>query len=259
MDKRRLFVPMLGFALLACEEDAVSPNGGPFPDEWAQNVTHPFFTLIPGTVHVYRLETDEGVEIDTTMVLVGTKNVNGVEAAQVWDRVFVDGELTEETFDWYAQDADGNVWYLGEDTKEYENGEVVSTSGSFEWGKDGAEPGIIMWSNPAARIGEIYRQEYLEGEAEDKAMIVAVDQTVTVPLATLTGCIETEDWNPLEPNVPREHKFYCPNVGLTLEVAGNGERNELVALEQTLELGAGTAAYGSFRSQPSFSSMTRRP
>ena len=100
--------------------------------------------------------------------------ISGVTATVVHDQVFLDGELTEDTFDWYAQDADGNVWYLGEDSREIENGQVVSTEGSWEWGVDGALPGIIMWADPADHMNEEYRQEYLKGVAEDLAKVVAL-------------------------------------------------------------------------------------
>ena len=72
----------------------------------------------------------------------------------MWDRVWLDEELIEETFDWYAQDKEGNVWYMGEDSKEYENGKVVSTEGSWEVGVDGAKPGIMMEANP--QVGHSY-------------------------------------------------------------------------------------------------------
>ena len=90
---------------------------------------------------------------------------------------------TEVTDDWYAQDAEGNIWYLGEDTTEYENGKPVSKSGSFEAGMDGAEPGIILPADP--QPGMTYRQEeYYEGEAEDLGEIVLVGEQAEVPPAT---------------------------------------------------------------------------
>ena len=103
---------------------------------------------------------------------------------------------------------------------------MVSTDGSWEWGVDGALPGIIMWADPAAHLDEEYRQEYYEGEAEDWGRVVALNQTVVVPLGTFTGCSRTEDWNDLE-NGSLENKYYCPGIGPTLEVGGD-ERVELV-------------------------------
>lgn len=200
------------------------------PTAWAPAVSNPYFKLVPGTTYQYRGQTADGVETITVEVLPGTRVVNGVAAAIVRDRVFLDGELIEDTIDWYAQDAAGNVWYLGEESKEIENGVVVSTEGSWEWNVDEALPGIIMWADPAAHIGEEYRQEFYEGEAEDWGKVVAVNQTVTVPHGSLTGCVQTEDWNGLESG-GREQKYYAPGIGFVLEVhVGGGERLELISI-----------------------------
>jgi hypothetical protein len=125
--------------------------------------------------------------------------------------------------------AEGNVWYLGEDSRELENGQVVSTEGSWEAGVNGAQAGIIMWADPAAHVGEEYRQEFARGEAEDLAKVVAVGESVTVPFGSFNGCIRTEDRNPLESGAV-ENKLYCPEVGMTLEypVEAPDERTELV-------------------------------
>ena len=192
------------------------------PANFVPGVTNPYFPLVPGTTYRYRSETDEGVEINTVEVTHDTKTILGITATVLLDQVFLDGELTEKTFDWFAQDKDGNVWYLGEDTKEFEDGQVVSTEGSWETGVNGAKAGIIMWGDPAAHVGETYRQEFLAGEAEDVAMVVGLDATVDVPYGHFTGCLETIDWSLLEdvPPAEREHKFYCPEVGLVLEAEG---------------------------------------
>jgi len=132
--------------------------------------------------------------------------------------------------DWYAQDTDGNVWYLGEDTAEYENGAVVSRQGSFEAGVDGAQPGIAMPANPYPGLS--YRQEYYEGQAEDNAAVVTVGQEqVEVPYGFFdTDVLMTRDLVPLEPRV-QELKFYAPGVGplLSVHTDGKGGRTELVS------------------------------
>jgi hypothetical protein len=162
-------------------------------------------------------------------VLSETKTILGISATVVHDQVFAEGELIEDTFDWFAQDDDGNVWYLGEDSKELENGQVVSTEGSWEAGVNGAQAGIIMWADPAAHVGQEYRQEFAEGEAEDVAKVVAVSESVTVPFGSFSGCIRTEDRNPLESG-SRENKVYCPDLGTAVEFPLNSptERTELV-------------------------------
>jgi hypothetical protein len=152
-----------------------------------------------------------------------------VTVTVVHDRVFTAGELTEDTFDWYAQDTAGNVWYLGEATVEYD-GDSTSTAGSWEAGVDGAQPGIVMLAHPA--VGDAYRQEYLAGEAEDAAKVIELGGTVTVRAGMFRDVVTTEDWTALEPKI-LEHKSYAPGVGVVLErlVKGGKERNELVKIE----------------------------
>jgi len=213
----------------ACSNDPSSPEYDPdIPGVWASAVSNQYYPLVPGTTYHFQGESPEGLETITTEVLPQTKTIQGVVATIVHDRAFLDGELIEDTEDWFAQDEDGNVWYLGEDTKEYEDGQVVSTAGSWEWGVDGALPGIIMWADPAAHVGEEYRQEFAHGEAEDFGEVVSLDEDVDVPEGTFAGCVKTEDTSALEPGL-RENKYYCPNVGLTLET--NPEGDERVELE----------------------------
>lgn len=203
--------------VIGCRNPAEPPYGLEVPTSWAPAVTNPFFPLVPGTRYEFAGSSDAGTELIRIEVLAAPRLVTGVSATVVHDRVYRNGGLIEETFDWYAQDAAGNVWYLGEDSREIENGVTVSTDGSWEWGVRGALPGVVMWADPAAHIGVAYRQEYAVGEAEDFAKVLAVGERVTVPAGAYTGCVRTEDWNHLEPG-PLEHKVYCPGVGLVLEV-----------------------------------------
>jgi hypothetical protein len=213
----------------ACGNNPNQPGYDPqlTPADFVAAVTNPYFPLPPRTTLHYEGATAEGVETVVTEVLSDTKEILGITATIVHDRVFLDGELIEDTFDWYAQQNNGDVWYLGEDSKEIENGQVVSTAGSWEAGVDGAKPGIIMWGDPAAHLNEEYKQEYYAGVAEDVATVRSLDESVQVPLGGFTGCLRTEDRNNLEPAV-LEHKFYCPGIGLTLEGPADGsERIEL--------------------------------
>ncbi len=197
------------------------------PTNWAKEVTNPYFPLGRGTTLNYSGKTEDGLETGTVEVLSKTRIVNRVTATAVRDRVYLDGKLIEETEDWYAQDASGNVWYLGEDSREMKDGSVVSTEGSWEWGVKGALPGIVMWSDPTAHVGERYRQEFLKGEAEDFATVVTLGQDIAVPFGKFTACITTNDGSTLEPDVI-ETKTYCPKVGFVLETVPNKERIELV-------------------------------
>lgn len=179
------------------------------------NVTNTYFPLIPGTTLQLKGQTEDGEEVIVIEVLDDTRQVAGATTRVVLDRVFLDGELIEETFDWYAQDSDGNVWYMGEDSKEYSGGSVVSMAGSWEAGVNGALAGILMPATPT--VGQAYQQEFAEGEAEDRGRVLGLGETVTVPAGTFTDCIRIEDTTPLEPDV-EEHKFFCPDVGVVLEV-----------------------------------------
>jgi hypothetical protein len=155
----------------------------------------------------------------------------GVTTTVVRDRVWEDGELIEDTFDWYAQDNDGNVWYFGEDSKEIEDGKVVSTEGSWEAGVNGAKPGIVMKANP--QVGDAYRQEFLKGEAEDMGQVLSIDESVSIGSGSYEKCLQTKDWTPLEPEVV-EHKFYCKEVGnvvLEKKVAGESGQIELIEVK----------------------------
>ena len=195
------------------------------PKDFVRVVDNRFFPLRPGTRFSYRGEEDGEAEINITRVTYDRKNILGVSAVVVLDRVFVKGELREKTFDWYAQDEDGNVWYLGENTKEYENGRVVSTEGSWEAGKHGAKPGIIMLAHP--RVGDHYRQEFFPGEAEDEARVVARDLDITVPYGSFHNCIRTVEFTRLEPGV-KEAKVYCPRVGFVKAHGIEGPPSRLV-------------------------------
>jgi len=216
---------------LAC--DGNTPAGPDYdpdfdPADFVVGVDNPFLPLVPGTTWTYEGETEDGTETIVVEVLADTRTVAGIVAVVVRDRAFIDDELAEDTFDWFAQDRDGNVWYLGEDSKEIEDGEVVSTEGSWEAGVDGALPGIVMWADPAAHVGEEYRQEYYEGEAEDWGKVVALGQDVAVAFGAFAGCVRIEEWNDLEPG-ELENKFYCAGIGLVLETKEE-ERVELVEM-----------------------------
>ena len=217
----RRVLPLLTLAALcACDDEPTGPDYDPvLPTAWADAVTNTFFPLPVGATWSYEGETDEGTETILIEILDETRLVNGVEATVFRDRVYLDGVLVEDTRDWFAQDADGNVWYLGEESYEMDGNDTLNADGSWEWGVDGALPGIIMWADPTAHVGVDYRQEFYEGEAEDWGRVVETGVTVTVPAGTFTGCIKTDDWNALEGGRAQslENKYYCPGVGTVLE------------------------------------------
>jgi len=190
--------------------EAYSPNID--PANFVNGIDNKYFPLDPGTTFVY----EGNAQRDEMAVTSDTKKIMGVECVVVDDRGYEAGKLIEQTYDWYAQDKEGNVWYFGEDTKEYENGKVVSTKGSWEGGVDGAKPGIIMQADP--KVGQSYRQEYYVGKAEDMAKVVSLNVSATVPYGSFDHVLVTKEFTPLEPGYV-EHKYYAAGVG---QVSGGG-------------------------------------
>ncbi len=205
----------------------IDPDRFVDPSAIGDSVTpNPYFPLIPGRTWTYQ----GGTETNTVTVTAETKEILGVTCAVVHDVVEDDGEVIEDTVDWFAQDVDGNVWYFGEIAQEFEDGDLVSLAGSWKAGVDGARAGIVMLADP--EVGDLYRQEFLLGEAEDVAEVLSLTGSEVVPAATCDGnCLITRDFTPIEPDVV-EHKYYAPGVGLILEVnSETGERVELVEIE----------------------------
>jgi hypothetical protein len=203
------------------------------PADFTTRIDNRYWPMAAGTRWVYRETDTEGAAQRVVVTVTNrTKRVaNGIEARVVRDTVTENGKPVEITEDWYAQDSAGNVWYLGEDTTEYENGKPVTTKGSFEAGVDGAQPGIIMPADPEP--GGTYRQEYYAGEAEDKGQIVSAGEQAEVPAGHFRDVVMTKDTNPLEPKV-LEFKFYAPSVGPVLAVSASGgsDREELVRFQR---------------------------
>ncbi|WP_163322923.1 hypothetical protein [Draconibacterium mangrovi] len=193
------------------------PGAGAFVDGFSNE----FLAFETGKVFTYGGETEDGIETIVVEVTSETKEIMGVTTTVVRDIAYLDGQMIEKTDDWFAEDSEGNVWYFGEYSEEWEDGELVGTEGSWEAGVDDAQPGMLMPANP--RMGMKYQQEYYEDEAEDMAMVINLDKTVEIDYGTFEGCLETMEWTPLEPG-EREHKFYKPGVGLVMELQPRGGR-----------------------------------
>jgi hypothetical protein len=202
------------------------------PADFSINIDNPYWPMSLGSKWVYRETDTEGTNQKVVVEVTDkTKMIaNGIEARVVRDTVSENGVPVEITDDWYAQDKAGNIWYLGEDTAEYENGKVTTRSGSFEAGVDGAQAGIAMPANPEPGLS--YRQEYYEGEAEDKGEVITVgEEHVQVSFGYFDeGVLMTRDLVPTEPKV-QELKFYAPKVGplLSVHTDGAGGRAELIS------------------------------
>jgi hypothetical protein len=210
----------------AAEDTAYAPEID--PADFVAVIDNPYMPLVPGVTRVYESQTADGLERIEVTVLDEAREVMGVTVTIVRDTVTLDGQIIEDTHDWFAQDAAGNVWYFGEEVDNYENGQLADHAGSWAAGVDGAQPGIVMYADPLAHIDETYRQEYYPGEAEDMGRVLGSAGPLTVPFGTFDDVIQTEDWTPLEPGVS-EHKFYARGVGVIKELhVGSDEAVELV-------------------------------
>jgi len=238
--KKRLFALVtIGLAVLFATVSIAAVDTGTKqtrleidPDNFVSQVDNPYFPLEPGTTLIYRGETEGVPTRNETYVTYDTKVILGVTCTVVHDQAFEEGVLVEDTFDWYAQDVDGNVWYFGEDTKELDgNGNVISTEGSWEAGVNGAEPGIIMLADP--QKGDRYQQEFAPGVAEDMAQVIGFEDSLCVRYGCFDDVLVTKEWSPLEKGVV-EHKYYAKGVGFIfgVMVKGGEEQTELVRVRR---------------------------
>jgi len=204
---------------------AISATDDINPESFTTNIDNPFFPLQPGTTFIYKGGKEGRKLRDVFAVTDRTVVIDGVTCRVVHDRVFVHGVLQENTFDYFAQDTDGNVWYFGEDTEELnKRGKVVSTAGTWRAGVDGAQPGVIMEAHP--RVGDHYFQEVAAPIAQDEATVLNLHEIVAVPFGKFTNCLQTREFTQLEPgNV--EHKFYARGVGFILGVVVKGGKERL--------------------------------
>lgn len=238
---RHAVAALLGVAVAAVAtytaQAGVSSRGGhctayrpqiPSPSRFAKTIDNPYFPLPVGRTFLYRGVENGKTELDRMHVTRRTKTIAGITATVVSDNVYEPiGKLAEKTFDYYAQDDAGNVWYLGEDTKELLGGGKVDTSGSWLAGRNGGKPGLIMEADP--RVPDAYRQECLSGEAEDVAWVVGRGGSKTVPAGTFHGVLRSLEFSPLEPAIV-ERKVYGRGVGIVSEhqLSGGHETLSLV-------------------------------
>jgi hypothetical protein len=200
------------------------------PANFVATIDNPFFPLKPGTTFLYKGVHENGTtpQTDEMVVTRQTKRILGVTSTVVRDTVSSRGTPIERTFDWYAQDGYGNVWYMGEDTREMRHGRFVKMSDSWEAGVNGAEPGIIMPGNP--QPGVQYRQEYYPGHALDQARVLGSGGPIEVPFGSYGNTLLTVETSPqIDPGVA-EDKYYVAGLGDIKEetVSGNHEEIELI-------------------------------
>jgi hypothetical protein len=224
--KRTLTVGLALVSFLVGGSAASKPAG------FSARVDNPWYPLKPGSTYISQRVKDGEPSREVMTVKRRTKMVDGAACVVVQDLLYLRGRLEERTFDWYSQDAKGNVWYFGEKTAELDkNGKVTSTAGSWKAGVGGARAGIFMFAHP--RPGRWARQEYYKGQAEDHFKVLSMRVSVTVPYISSTRAMLTKEWTPLEPGVI-DHKYYVRGIGTVLEQTAKGplERNELVSFRR---------------------------
>lgn len=180
------------------------------PSDFVTTIDNRYWPLKPGTTFHYVGVRGNTPQRDDEVVTNQSKNILGVKCAVVRDTVSDHGILVERTFDWYAQDKQGNVWYMGEDSLEKKHGHFVKASDSWESGIKGAQPGIIMPGHP--QPGDAYRQEfYPPGQALDQAKVLSLNGKTKVPFGSFDHLLVTSERSPLEPQT--EQKYYAPGLG----------------------------------------------
>ena len=202
------------------------------PADFGGPIDNPYLPLSPGTRFRYRGVGDDGKtrEFNRVTVTKKTKRILGIDAVVVLDEVFADGKPEERTFDWYAQDKDGNVWYLGEDSRNYEGGHWVRDDGSWTAGVGNGKPGIIMLAHP--HRGDTYRQEYSPGHAVDQAKVLGKGGRVNTPFRSFRQSLLTREYSAIDKQY--EKKWYARGVGVVQEDAltKSTEHSELVAIRR---------------------------
>jgi hypothetical protein len=221
-------VVALAVATFAGPVTAQSRAATPDPARFAAPLANRYFPLVPGSIAVLRGMKDGKPVVERAVVTDQTKVVQGVTTVVIRDVLRSHGAIIEKTDDWYATDDQGDAWYFGEATAEFDaSGSVISTEGSWEAGVDGAVAGIIMPADPMPT--NAYRQEFYRGHAEDQAWIVERGGMVTLPYGTLHHVLSSMEWTRLESGVVTT-KLYAPGFGIVkeLDLSGGQETLELV-------------------------------
>jgi hypothetical protein len=190
------------------------------PADFIRTISNPYLPFPVGRTLTYRGIKDGVTQVDVVHVTSKTRVLEGIAATAVSDVATHNGKLLEKTTDYYAEDKQGNVWYLGENTAAYSHGHV-DHSGSWLSGVHDGEPGIVMKANP--QVPDAYRQEFLAGQAEDTAWIVSRGGSFKLPFTTVHHVLTSLEFTVLEPKV-LDKKIYAPGLGIVEEIAALGPR-----------------------------------
>jgi hypothetical protein len=207
------------------------PPPPPMPpaSDFGGKIDNKYMPLRPGTTMLYRGHDGGERAADKFRITNRRKTILDIRARVVKDVARLDGKREEKTFDWFAQDNRGNVWYLGESSFDRDHGKWVKNDGSWKAGRDGAKAGIVMEAHP--KVGDTYRQEYYKGHAEDVGRVLDTNASVSVPFGSFDHALVTRDWSLLEPGVI-EHKHFAPGIGEVKSeiVKGGSEKLKLVSV-----------------------------
>ena len=200
------------------------------PANFVTGVDNPYWPLTPGTAYRFKGVRGTTPQHDDEVVTQRTKTILGIPSTIVRDTVSERSGPVERTFDYYAQDRQGNVWYMGELSLEKRGGRFVKASDSWLSGVHGAQPGIIMPADP--QPGDSYRQEYYPpGQALDEAHVLATDGHATVPYGSYDNVLVTSEYSPLEPQT--EQKYYVSGLGEVKEKVVKGHHEEFQLVKVT--------------------------
>ena len=224
---KRFILTVAGFGcalvLAGCVGDGANQSKGNVaklpPFSHSREITNPYLPLASLKQDILenkseRVERTAKPDVKKTFVIGGQT----IAALAVEDTEFVGGKLTEITLDYFAQDDDGNVYYLGEDVDEYKNGKVSGHSGAWLLGKDTQTPGVLMPAHP--KVGDKFMSEDVPKITWEKDEVVSISETVTVPAGTFPNCVKIKE---RASDGATEYKFYAPGVGCILEAESDGE------------------------------------
>ncbi len=200
------------------------------PLDFVQGFSNPYFPLVARQTRNYAVTSGASSAQLTVKVSIHTKLIMGVLCLGVQDQVLAAPRFFEDTWRWYAQDLHGHVWYFARETKKYDFG-VLTGEWSWQAGIDGAKPGMIMAGQPRDYLNKEYREEYAPGVEEDRAQVLSLNETVTVPYGTFSNCLKIKVHSDLDPG-RSEYRYYATGIGLILSetVPAGGRRLELVGI-----------------------------
>ncbi|MCC7549834.1 MAG: PEP-CTERM sorting domain-containing protein [Burkholderiales bacterium] len=230
----RIVSPLAGlcalFVVSALQAAPVLPDFSAAVFLPGEAIDHPYFPLIDTSTKVYLGQTEEDGEVvikRSELTTLGPGPVIlGVQVTTSRDRAFENGLLIEDTFDYFAQDTTGNVWYMGEDVTNYvydDEGNLIDTNSSSSWraGVNGALPGFIMPAN--LDVGFNYYQEFAgQDQALDQGTVFGILSELTIGLMTYHDVLRVIETTELDPDV-REAKYYAPGIGLIFGEEGLDE------------------------------------